>query len=190
MFFVIELETRHVHLRGVTANPDGAWMIERASRRARVLGVMLHPMGEWMAQQARNLLMDFDNAGVRARFLIYDRDVIFRAGFDEVFTVAGIKVIRTGVRAPRQSAAMERWLRSVRAESTGRTRIWNVSHLMRMLREYEAFYNDHRPHRPHRVLGRAAPMRPLPENVIDLDAFRVSRRDRAGGLLHECRHVA
>jgi hypothetical protein len=75
----------------------------------------------------------------------------------------------------------------VRAELTDRTLIWNVSHLIRLLREYEAFYNDHR---PHRALGQAAPLRPLPQNVIDLDAFRASRRDRAGGLLHEYWHVA
>jgi transposase InsO family protein len=49
------------------------------------------------------------------------------------------------------------------------------------------FYDQHR---PHRTLGQAAPLRPLPENVVALDAFRVSRRDRAGGLLHEYRHVA
>jgi hypothetical protein len=77
--------------------------------------------------------------------------------------------------------------RSLRAELTDCTLIWNVSHLMRPLRACEAFYNDHR---PHRALGQAAPLRPLPENVIDLDAFRVTRRDRTGGLLHEYRHVA
>jgi putative transposase len=75
----------------------------------------------------------------------------------------------------------------LRAELTDRTLIWNISHLVRLLREHEAFYNDHR---PHRALGQAAPMRPLPENAIDLDAFRVSRRDRAEGILHEYRHVA
>jgi putative transposase len=131
--------------------------------------------------------MDLDDAGVRARFLIHDRDAIFQAGFDEVVTIAGIEVIRTGVRAPRQNAVMERWFRSLRAELTDRTLIWNITHLMRLLREDETFYNDHR---PHRALGQAAPLRPLPQNVIDLDAFRVSRRDRAGGLLHEYRHVA
>jgi putative transposase len=162
-------------------------VIEHATRRVRVLGVTLHPTGEWVAQQARNLLMDLDDAGVRARFLIHDRDAIFHAGFDEVFAVAGIEVVRTGVRAPRQNAVMERWFRSLRAELTDRTLIWNIPHLMRLLREYETFYDDHR---PHRALGQAAPLRPLPENVIDLDAFRVSRRDRAGGLLHEYRHVA
>lgn len=162
-------------------------VIEHATRRVRVLGVALHPTGEWVAQQARNLLMDLEDAGVRARFLIHDRDASFHAGFDEVFAAEGIEVIRTGVRAPRQNAVMERWFRSLRAELTDRTLIWNIPHLMRLLREYEAFYNNHR---PHRALGQAAPMRPLPENVIDLDAFRVGRRDRAGGLLHEYRHVA
>ena len=76
-------------------------VIGHATRRVRVLGVTLHPTGEWVARQARSLLMDLDDARVRARFLIHDRDAIFHAGFDEVITVAGIEVIRTGVRSPR-----------------------------------------------------------------------------------------
>ena len=165
-------------------------VIEHASRRVRVLGATLHPTGEWVAQQDRSLLMGLDDAGVRAvraRFLIHDRDANFHSGFDEVFTVAGFEVIRTGIRAPRQNAVMERWFRSLRAELTDRTLIWSIPHLMRLLREYGAFYNDHR---PHRALGQAVPLRPLPRNATDLDAFRVSRRDRAGGLLYEYRHVA
>ena len=59
-------------------------VIEHATRRVRVLGVTLHPAGEWVARQAGNLLMDLDDAGVRARFLIHDRDASFHAGFDEV----------------------------------------------------------------------------------------------------------
>ena len=39
-------------------------------------------------------------------------------------------------------------------------------------------------------LGQAAPARPLPDNVIDLDDFRVRRRDLAGGVIHEYRQVA
>ena len=76
-------------------------VIGHATRRVRVLGVTLHPTGEWVARQARSLLLDLDDVGVRARFLIHDRDAIFHAGFDEVITVAGIEVIRTGVRSPR-----------------------------------------------------------------------------------------
>ena len=101
--------------------------------------------------------------------------------FDQVLADAGIEVIRSAVRTPRMNSIMERWFRSLRAELADRTLIWYILHLIRLLREYEALYNDHR---PHRAQGQAAPRRPLPQNVVDLDAFRVSRRDRAGGLLH------
>ena len=104
-----------------------------------------------------------------------------------MFTAAGIDVIRTGVRAPRQNAVMERWFRSLRAELTDRTLIWNLNHLMRLLRVYETHYNTHR---PHRALEQAAPLRTLPDNVLNLDAFRIRRHDRAGGLLHEYEQVA
>ena len=96
-------------------------------------------------------------------------------------------MIRSAVQAPRMNALIERWFRSLRAELTDRTLIWTIPHLRRLLREYETFYNEHR---PHRALGQAAPLRPLPENVIGLETFRVRRRERAGGVLHEYRQVA
>ena len=58
--------------------------------------------------------------------------------------------------------------------------VWNLRHLMMLLREYENFCNSHR---PHRALDQAAPQRPLPDRVTDLDHFRVRRHDRAGGNL-------
>jgi transposase InsO family protein len=162
-------------------------VIEHASRHIRVLGATAHPVGDWVVQQARNLVMDLEEVGVRARFLIHDRDASLCAAFDQVLDDAGITVIRSAVRAPRMNSMMERWFCSLRAELTDRTLIWNIPHLRRLLREYETFYNEHR---PHRALGQAAPLHPLPENVIDLETLRVRRRDRAGGILHEYQHVA
>ena len=157
-------------------------VIEHASRRARVLGATAHPVGDWVVQQARNLLMDLEDTGVRARFLIHDRDASFCVIFDHILADAGIAVIRSAVQALRMNAFIERWFRSLRAELTDRTPIWNIPHLRRLLREYESFYNEQC---PHRAPGQAAPLRPVPENVIDLETFRVRRRDRAGGLPHE-----
>jgi transposase InsO family protein len=81
----------------------------------------------------------------------------------------------------------ERWIGSCRRELLDRTLVWNLRHLMTVLREYEDFYNSHR---PHRALDQAAPLRPLPDGVTDLDHFRVRRHDRVGGVIHEYRLVA
>jgi hypothetical protein len=44
--------------------------------------------------------------------------------------------------------------------------------------------------RPHMGLSAAAPLKPLPPDVIDLDAFRVRRIRRAAGIVNEYRIAA
>src|SRR5215471_15046772 len=162
-------------------------VIEHGTRRIRVLGATENPVQSWVVQQARNLLMDLEDAGTRVKFVIHDRDASFTMAFDEVFRAAGVRTIRSAVQAPRMNSIMERWIGSCRRELLDRTLVWNQRHLVTVLREYEDFYNTHR---PHRTLQQAAPLRPLPEGVADLDQFRVQRRDRAGGVIHEYRLVA
>jgi putative transposase len=162
-------------------------VIEHGTRGVRILGATEHPVQSWVVQQARNLLMDLDDAGMRVKFVLHDRDASFTAAFDAVFHAAGARVVRSAIQAPRMNSIMERWIGSCRRELLDRTLIWNQRHLMTVLREYEDFYNTHR---PHRTLNQAAPLRPLPDGVTDLDQFRVQRRDRAGGVIHEYRLVA
>ena len=162
-------------------------VIEHGTRRIRILGATEHPVQSWVVQQARNLLMDLQDAGTRVKFVLHDRDASFTAASDEVFQAAGVRIVRFAVQAPRMNSIMERWIGSCRRELLDRTLIWNQRHLMIVLREYEDFYNAHR---PHRALTQAAPLRPLPHGIADLDHFRVLRRDRAGGVIHEYRLVA
>src|SRR5216110_1618837 len=66
-------------------------VIEHASRRVRILGATAHPSAPWVAQAARNLVMDLEDAGCRARYLIRDRDGKFPALFDTILADAGIE---------------------------------------------------------------------------------------------------
>jgi hypothetical protein len=162
-------------------------VIERGTRRIRVLGATQNPAQSWVVQQARNLLMELEDAGVSVKFVLHDRDASFTAAVNAVFQAAGIRVVRSAIQAPRMNSIMERWIGSCRRELLDRTLIWNQRHLMTVPREYEDFCNTHR---PHRTLNQAAPLRPLPDGVTDLDHFRLRRRDRAGGVIHEYRLVA
>ena len=175
------------HLETVTLRRLYAFfVIEHASRRLHLLAVTAHPTGAWLTQQARNLLMDLDDAGRRFRFLIRDRDAKFTAALDAVFTAIDVKVVRTPVRAPRANAIAERFVGSIRRELLDRILILNQSHAAAVLRAYERHYNEHR---PHRTLDQAAPLRPLPHRPTT-EVGDVRRVDRLGGLLRENQHVA
>jgi putative transposase len=160
-------------------------VIEHGTRRVRVLGATENPVQSWAVQQARNLLMDLEDAGMSVKFVLHDRDASFTAAFDAVFQAAGARIICSAVQAPRMNSVMELWIGSCRRELLDRTLIWNQRHLMTVLHKYEDFYNTQR-----RTLNQAAPLGPLPDGVTNLDRLHVRRRDRAGGVIHEYRLVA
>jgi len=162
-------------------------VIEHATRRIHILGATAHPTAEWVTQQARNMLMDLEEGAGRVKFLLRDRDILYPPGFDQVLADAGIETLRSAVRAPRMNSIMERWIGGARRELLDRTLIWSLPHLRRILTEYEAHHNGHR---PHMALASAAPDRPLPPEVADLQAFRTRRHDRVGGVIHEYRQAA
>ena len=71
VFFVIEINTRYLHILGTTTNPDGPWT----------------------TQHARNLLADLGVCTADFRTLIRDRARQFTAAFDTVFG-PGIQVVK------------------------------------------------------------------------------------------------
>jgi putative transposase len=165
VLFFIELSRRRVYLAGVTANPDGAWVV----------------------QQARNLTMTLAEQAQGHRIVIRDRDSKFTAVFDEVFRSEGLKVIKAPIAAPRAKAHAERWVGSVRRECLDQILIISRTHLERVLREYVAHHNTHR---PHRSLEQQPPL-PKPTPVPAQDGeWRVRRHDRLGGLLREYERAA
>ncbi len=166
ILFFIELDTRRVHLAGVTANPNAAWV----------------------TQQARNLLLALEDQGRRVQFLVRDRDAKFCRGFDDVFGSAGAQVLVIPVQAPNANAYAERWVRTVRSECLDWLLIMGRGHLEQVLRVYLDHYNAHRPHRALE-LNPPAPSTRLTLTNED-QRGRIQRRDRLGGLLHEYRRAA
>ncbi|MCP3936534.1 MAG: transposase family protein [Actinomycetia bacterium] len=161
VIFFIEIESRRVHVAGITTNPDGPWT----------------------TQAARNLLMGWTH---NTRFVIRDRGSQYTKSFDAVFAANGAKVIHTPAGAPRANAFAERWVRSVRHELLDRTLIWNQRQLRRLLDEYVTHYNAHR---PHQGIEQRAP--DVTEPTEPVEAGRpVTRIPVCGGLINEYRHAA
>lgn len=163
VLFVMEIETRRIHLLGLTPNPTGAWT----------------------TQQARNLLMDLDERADAFRFLIRDRDGKFSRSFDEVFTANGVPIIKTPVRSPRANAFAERFAETLCRECLDHLLIHGEQHPRKVLAEYEHHFNHHRPHQ-----GRS--LRPPlhnPSKMIDMTS-RIHRRRTVAGPITEYHRAA
>jgi transposase InsO family protein len=163
VFFVMEIETRRVHILGVTAKPTGPWT----------------------AQQARNLLMDLGERAGHFKFLVRDRDSKFTAVFDDVFAGNGMRVIKTPVRSPRANSFAERYAGTLRRECLDHLLIHGEQHLRRILTEYAQHYNDHRPHQSREQ----RPPLHEPGQAINVTA-RIRRRQAVQGLISEYRRAA
>lgn len=163
VLFVMEIQTRTVHILGVTA----------------------HPTGAWTAQQARNLLMDLGERAGSFRFLIRDRDSKFTAAFDEVFSGNGTRVVKAPVRSPRANSYAERFVGTLRRECLDHMLILGEWHLRKLLAEYARHYNGHR---PHQALRQQPPLRES-RHAVDITA-RIERSQVLGGLISEYRRAA
>ena len=162
VLFVMEIQTRAVHILGITA----------------------HPTGAWTAQQARSLLMDLGERASGFKFLLRDRDSKFTAAFDEVFAGNGTRVIKTPVRAPRANCYAERFVGTLRRECLDHILVLGERHLRKILAEFARHYNGHRPHQSRQQNPPRQPGR-----VVDITA-RIERKQVLGGLISEYRRAS
>ena len=78
MFFILQIGTGRIHIRGVTRNPTA----------------------EWVTQQAGNVMVTMRERAPGFRFLIRDPDATFTASFNAVFRDADARILRSPPRAP------------------------------------------------------------------------------------------
>ncbi len=156
VFFVIDIQSRRVHIAGITNEPSD----------------------DWMKQIARNLTDCFDGFLWSTRYLILDRDPLYTAGFRAALKAAGVNVVRLPDRSPDLNAYADRFVGSIRSECLARIIPLGESHLRYIVAEYVTHYHLER---NHQGLGNELIER-LPANTNAAEG-PVRRQLRLGGVL-------
>jgi hypothetical protein len=161
ILFFSHLETRQVHIAGVTA----------------------HPNETWMQQMARNLTMDEWGVLKPGQYLIHDRDTKFCAAFKQTLDNASVKRVPLPPRSPWLNACAERWIQSVKTEVLSRMILFGERSLRHVLFKYVA---HHHTERPHQGKGNVI-LFPLAQVEPNSDTH-IACRERLGGLLNYYHH--
>ena len=154
-FFIIDINTKAVIHVGVTRGPSETWT----------------------AQQLR----DATPFGRGPQFIIRDRDDKFGADFDRAAKGAGIRVIRTAVKAPLMNSTCERFVGSARRECLDHIILLGERHMQSVLDEYCLRYFNTA--RPHQGLGQRIPVPATRRTCIDVS--KVVALPLLGGLHHD-----
>ncbi len=102
--------------------------------------------GQWVTQLARNLT-DVEGSFLSgSRYLILDRDPLFRKSFQVTLVSFGIPPIRLPARSPNLNANAERFARSIKSDSLGQVIPFSERHLRHVMNEYTEHYHRERNH--------------------------------------------
>ncbi len=135
------------------------------------------PNEAWVAQQLR----EATPFGERPRFPIRDSNTKFGDAFDRVAEGSDIDVLTTPYQAPKANAICERFLGSVRRECLDFFLILNDRHLRKIMKQYQAYFNEARPHQglTQRI--------PCPSTQPQLNTGTIIAHPVLGGLHHDYR---
>ena len=172
------LQTYDVWFRPVFA----FFIVDINTKQVVRVGVTRHPTAQWTAQQLR----EATPFGAGPDFLIRDNDGKFGADFDRAARGAGIRVLRTAIRAPLMNSVCERFLGSVRRECLDHMMTLGERHLEQVLEEYCLRYFNAA--RPHQGLDQHVPTPEIRTGCTKGSAIRSV--SVLGGLHHDYRTAA
>ena len=177
-FFTIELLVGRKLIRCTVF-----FVIELATRKVFFAPIKLQPDGEYMLQTAR-ILTDYEDGFLSGkRFLIHDRDPLYRTeGFHEILRSSGIEPIKLPARSPDLNSIAERFVKSVKFECLNHLILSSVKQLEYALNQYKDYYHHER---IHQSLGRIIE----PKHKID-DKSEIKCIERLGGLLKSYHRLA
>ena len=143
------------------------FFVHLESRKVHVAGITVHPNECWMQQMARNVTMDEWGILNRYRYLLHDRDAIFSRRLDSSIKALGMKVLRSPIASPKANAICERVIGTIRRECLDWMIPMSAGHLRAILLERVKHYNEGR---PHRSLGPGVPDPPRELTVRHIPA--------------------
>src|ERR1051326_7606877 len=111
-------------------------------RRVIHFNVTAHPSSEWTARQIAQAF-PWDSA---PRYLLHDRDSIYRNSFQQAVQEMGIHEVLAAPRSPWQSPFVERLIGSIRRECLDHVIVFNEASLRRVLKSYLRYYERSRTH--------------------------------------------
>jgi hypothetical protein len=120
VLFFIKLDTREVHIAGITANPNEPWM----------------------NQMARNLTMEEWGILKSGQYLIHDGDKKFCASFKERLDNSGVKRVPLPPRSPWLNSFAERRVQSVKTEALSQMILFGERSLRHVLGEYVTHFHE------------------------------------------------
>ena len=172
-FFTVEVGTP----RGLTRF-TGLVLIHRASRRGQIAGISAEPDGPWVTQLMRNATDAEDGFLRHIRFLIHDRDPLFRPAGRDTLPPADVPPIRRPARSPNLNAYTERFVRTIKDSCLERMVLIGEGSRRRAVREFVAHDHHERNHQglDNRLI--------LPLSTAPPPRGRVQCRQRLGGMLN------
>ncbi len=161
VFFVIEFSTRKVFFAPIKLQPDGKYM-----------------------QQIARILTDCEDGFLKGkRYLIHDRDPLYRSeGFYDILQSSGIEPIKLPAKSPDLNSIAERFVKSVKYECLNYLILSSVKQLEYTLSQYQLYYHHER---IHQSLGRIIE----PKHKTD-DTSEIVCVERLGGLLKSYHRLA
>lgn len=156
VLFFIKLDTREVHIAGVTSTPNE----------------------QWMMQIARNLTMEEWGVLKLGQYLIHDGDKKFCPALKQILDDTGVKRVPLPPRSPWLNGFAERWVKSVKDEALSRTILFGERSLRHVLGEYVSHYHEEKPHqgKSNVILFPSVQAKPGSDSPIEC-------RERLGGHL-------
>jgi putative transposase len=161
------------------------FVIDLESRRVHIAGLVRHPHDAWIQQIARNLTDRVDGFLRGKRYLIHDRDPLFTTAFRATLRAAGIECLKLPPQSANLNAVAERFVLSLKSECLDKLVPLGERHLRFAISEFVEHYHLER---NHQGLDNRLITAPVNDNADP--ASPIARRERLGGLLSYYYRVA